>query len=178
MLLLGGTALTERGLAAASRISAATGARLLAETFPARMEVGAGIPVVNRLAYLAERAEAQLTGLDHLILAGAQTPVSSFGYPGRPSDLVPAGCTVTVLAAADQDAQTALEQLADQIAGETSPVLARAAQMAVAPGPLRRAPWPVRSRRRCPSTRSCPTRPTRRGSRYPRRWPGRRGTPC
>jgi acetolactate synthase-1/2/3 large subunit len=136
MLLLGGTALTERGLAAASRISAATGARLLAETFPARMEGGAGIPVVNRLAYLAERAEAQLTGLDHLILAGAQAPVSFFGYPGRSSDLVPAGCTVTVLAAADQDAQTALEQLADQIAGETQPVLARAARTAVAPGPL------------------------------------------
>jgi len=136
MLLLGGTALTERGLAAASRISAATGARLLAETFPARMEVGAGIPVVNRLAYLAERAEAQLTGLDHLILAGAQAPVSFFGYPGRPSDLVPAGCTVTVLAAADQDAQTALEQLADQIAAETAPVLARAARPAVTPGPI------------------------------------------
>jgi len=136
MLLLGGTALTERGLAAASRISAATGARLLAETFPARMEVGAGIPVVNRLAYLAERAEAQLTGLDHLILAGAETPVSFFGYPGRPSDLVPAGCTVTVLAAADQDAQTALEQLADQIAAETPPVLARAGRSAVIPGPI------------------------------------------
>jgi len=136
MLLVGGTALTERGLAAASRISAATGARLLAETFPARMQSGAGIPAVNRLAYLAERAEAQLTGLDHLILAGAQAPVSFFGYPGRPSDLVPAGCTVTVLAEADQDAQTALEQLADQIAAETPPVLARAARTAVAPGPL------------------------------------------
>jgi len=136
MLLLGGTALTERGLAAASRISAATGARLLAETFPARMEVGAGIPAVNRLAYLAEHAEAQLTGLDHLILAGAQAPVSFFGYPGRPSDLVPAGCTVTVLAEADQDAQTALEQLADQIAAEAPPVLARAARTAVIPGPL------------------------------------------
>jgi acetolactate synthase-1/2/3 large subunit len=136
MLLLGGTALTERGLVAASRISAATGARLLAETFPARIEGGAGIPVVNRLAYLAERAEAQLTGLDHLILAGAQAPVSFFGYPGRPSDLVPAGCTVTVLAEADQDAQTALEQLADQIAAETPPVLARAAGSAVTPGPL------------------------------------------
>ena len=44
MLLLGGKALTERGLRAASRISAATGARLLAETFPARMERGAGVP--------------------------------------------------------------------------------------------------------------------------------------
>jgi len=136
MLLVGGTALTERGLAAASRISAATGARLLAETFPARMQSGAGIPAVNRLAYLAERAEAQLTGLDHLILAGAQAPVSFFGYPGRPSDLVPAGCTVTVLAEADQDAQTALEQLADQIAAEAPPVLARAARTAVIPGPL------------------------------------------
>jgi acetolactate synthase I/II/III large subunit len=136
MLLLGGTALTERGLAAASRISAATGARLLAETFPARMEAGAGIPTVNRLAYLAEHAEAQLAGLDHLILAGARAPVSFFAYPGRPSDLVPAGCAVTVLAEADQDAQTALEQLADQIAAETAPVLARAARPAVTPGPI------------------------------------------
>ena len=136
MLLLGGTALTERGLAAASRISVATGARLLAETFPARMEVGAGIPAVNRLPYLAEHAEAQLAGLDHLILAGARAPVSFFAYPGRPSDLVPAGCTVSVLAEADQDVQTALEQLADQIAAETQPVPARAARSAVTPGPI------------------------------------------
>src|SRR3984957_11143496 len=136
MLLLGGTALTERGLAAASRIRAATGARLLAETFPARMQAGAGIPTVSRLAYLAERAEAQLAGLDHLILAGARAPVSFFAYPGRPSDLVPAGCAVTVLADADQDAQTALEQLADQLAAETAPVLARAARPAVTPGPI------------------------------------------
>jgi acetolactate synthase-1/2/3 large subunit len=136
MVLLGGTALTERGLAAASRISAATGARLVAETFPARMEGGAGVPAVNRLAYLAERADAQLTGLDHLILAGARAPVSFFGYPGRPSDLVPAGCTMTVLAEADQDAQSALEQLADQLAAETPPVLARATRSAVTPGPL------------------------------------------
>ncbi|HEX2821851.1 MAG TPA: hypothetical protein VHO07_17015 [Streptosporangiaceae bacterium] len=71
MFLLGGNALTERGLAAASRISAATGARLLAETFPARMEGGAGIPAVGRLAYLAEQAGTQLAGLNHLILAGA-----------------------------------------------------------------------------------------------------------
>ncbi len=89
MLFLGGSALTERGLWAASRISAATGARLLAETFPARMERGAGVPAVDRLAYLAEQAEVQLAGLDHLILAGARSPVSFFAYPGRPSDLAP-----------------------------------------------------------------------------------------
>jgi acetolactate synthase-1/2/3 large subunit len=126
MLFLGGTALSERGLRAASRISAATGARLLAETFPARMERGAGVPGVDRLAYLAEMAEAQLAGVDHLILAGARSPVSFFAYPGRPGDLVPAGCTVTVLAEPDQDTEAALEVLADQAAG-AKPVLTEAA---------------------------------------------------
>jgi hypothetical protein len=43
---------------------------------------------------------------------------------------------VTVLAEADQDAQTALEQLADQLAAETPPVLARAERSAVTPGPI------------------------------------------
>ena len=137
MLMLGGPALTERGLRAASRISAATGVRLLAETFPARMERGAGVPVVDRLAYLAEQAEAQLAGLDHLILAGARAPVSFFAYPGRASDLVPAGCSVTVLADHDQDVEAALEELADQVAAGVSPVVAEAVlPLSAEPGPL------------------------------------------
>jgi acetolactate synthase-1/2/3 large subunit len=137
MLLLGGTALSERGLRAASRISVATGARLLAETFPARLERGAGLPGVDRLAYLAEQAEAQLAGVDNLILAGARSPVSFFAYPGRASDLVPPGCTVTVLAEPDQDTEAALETLADQVAAGTKPVLVEAAPPPPAdPGPL------------------------------------------
>ena len=124
MLMLGGHALTERGLRAASRISAATGARLLAETFPARIERGAGVPAVDRLAYLAEQAEAQLAGLDHLILAGARAPVSFFAYPGRASDLVPAGCSVAVLADHGQDVEAALEELAGRVAAGVPPVLA------------------------------------------------------
>ena len=136
MLMLGGPALTERGLRAASRISAATGVRLLAETFPARMERGAGVPVVDRLAYLAEQAEAQLAGLDHLILAGARAPVSFFAYPGRASDLVPAGCSVTVLADHGQDVEAALEELADQVAAGVSPVVAEAVlPLSAEPGP-------------------------------------------
>jgi acetolactate synthase-1/2/3 large subunit len=137
MLLLGGKALTERGLRAASRISAATGARLLAETFPARIERGAGVPGVDRLAYLAELAEAQLAGVSHLILAGARAPVSFFAYPGRASDLVPADCSVTVLADSDQDVEMALEALAGQVAPETRPVLTELAPPPPAePGPL------------------------------------------
>ncbi|HEY2270818.1 MAG TPA: acetolactate synthase large subunit, partial [Streptosporangiaceae bacterium] len=137
MFVLGGTALSERGLRAASRIGAATGARLLAETFPARIERGAGVPGVDRLAYLAEQAEAQLAGVDHLILAGARSPVSFFAYPDTASDLVPPGCTVTVLAEPDQDTAAALEMLADQVAAGTKPVLVEAAPPPPAdPGPL------------------------------------------
>jgi acetolactate synthase I/II/III large subunit len=136
LLLLGGKALTARGLTAASRVSAATGARLLAETFPARMERGAGLPAVDRLAYLAEQAEAQLAGLRHLILAGARAPVAFFAYPGRPGDLVPAGCAVTVLADGGQDVQAALESLAGRVAAGVSAVPAPASPPAAEPGPL------------------------------------------
>jgi hypothetical protein len=137
MLFLGGTALSERGLRAASRISVATGTRLLAETFPARLERGAGVPGVDRLAYLAEMAEAQLAGVEQLVLAGARSPVSFFAYPDKVSDLAPPGCTVTVLAEPDQDAEAALETLADQVAADTKPVLTEAAPPPPAePGPL------------------------------------------
>ncbi len=140
MLLLGGKALTERGLRAASRVSVVTGARLLAETFPARMERGAGVPGVDRLAYLAEQAEAQLAGVGHLILVGARSPVSFFAYPGRASDLAP--CPVTVLADRDQDVEAALDLLADQVAAGSKPVLTEAAPPMPAP-PLSAAPGPL-----------------------------------
>ncbi len=61
-ILLGGAGLTRPALESASRIANATGARLFAETFPARQERGAGIPAVDRLAYLVEFAAGQLAG--------------------------------------------------------------------------------------------------------------------
>src|SRR5690606_39132216 len=97
-LFLGGAALRAPALAAASRVVGATGARMLAETFPTRHERGAGIPPVDRLAYLAEFASAQLDGIRHLVLVDAKSPVTFFAYPGKPSDLVPEGCEVHVLA--------------------------------------------------------------------------------
>ena len=56
MLFLGGNALGAAGLEAADRIANATGARVLAHTFPARMEAGAGVPATDRLPYRAEQA--------------------------------------------------------------------------------------------------------------------------
>ncbi len=102
-----------RGLNAASRIANTAGAKLLGETFPARLERGAGIPGIERLGYLAEFTQVQMDGLRHLVLVDAKAPVSFFAYPDKPSDLVPEGCEVHVLASGADDAELALEQLAD-----------------------------------------------------------------
>ncbi len=123
MLFLGGDATGEEGLTAASRIAKATGARLLCETFPTRLARGAGRPAVERLGYFAEAAAAQLDGTKQLILAGARSPVSFFAYPGKPSDLVPPGCDVHILAEPGQ-ATAALTALADEVASDATPDLA------------------------------------------------------
>ncbi|HEX4820590.1 MAG TPA: acetolactate synthase large subunit, partial [Acidimicrobiales bacterium] len=93
LLFLGGIALREEYLEAAAR----TGCRLLAETFPTRLQRGAGRVPIDRLAYLAEFASMQLDGTRDLVLCGAKSPVSFFAYPGKASDLVPEGCRVHVL---------------------------------------------------------------------------------
>jgi acetolactate synthase-1/2/3 large subunit len=124
VIMVGGDATRGPGLAAAARIAAATGARLLCETFPTRLERGAGLPAVDRLAYFAEAAAGQLDGAKHLVLAGAKSPVSFFAYPNMPSDLVPAGCEVHVLAE-HSGAADALTALADELApGTAAPVAA------------------------------------------------------
>jgi acetolactate synthase-1/2/3 large subunit len=129
MLFLGGSTLRARGLAAAGRIAAATGAGLLAETFPARVERGAGIQPIGKLAYFAEAAADQLKHVRHLVLADAKSPVSFFAYPGKASDLVPSGCEVQTLATLGDDAVAALEALADAVdAPAISPTLAAAAR--------------------------------------------------
>ena len=121
VILLGGAALRRPGLEAASRIAAATGARLLGETFPARLERGAGLPALERLAYLAEFAQPQLAGTQQLILAGARAPVSFFAYPGLPSSLVPGGCQVHTLARPGEDVCGALASLAGRVAPQARP---------------------------------------------------------
>jgi acetolactate synthase-1/2/3 large subunit len=95
---------------------------MLGETFPSRHERGAGLPAIDRLAYLAEFAVAQLGDVRHLILAGARAPASFFAYPGKPSSLVPEGCQVHLLAGAGDDVAGALTTLADLVAPGTKPL--------------------------------------------------------
>ncbi len=121
VLLLGGPATGVAGLSAADRIAAATGARAMVETFPARLTRGAGVPAVDRLGYLAEQATYQLDGIKHLILVGTRSPVSFFAYPDKPGDLVPEAAAVHTLAGLETDVVAALEQLAEAVAPGTAP---------------------------------------------------------
>ena len=123
-LLLGGHALREPALRAAARIAAHSGVQLLAEVFPTRMERGAGLPFVERIAYLAEMAGVQLAEIEHLVLVDAKAPVSFFAYPGKKSELVPDTCTVHTLSTPAQDAAASLVQLAAALgATQTAPAL-------------------------------------------------------
>jgi acetolactate synthase I/II/III large subunit len=123
-ILLGGRALREPALRAAGQIAAATGAKLFAEVFPTRLERGAGLPPVERLAYLAELASVQLAGFDDLVLVDAKAPVSFFAYPGKKSYLVPKGCEVHELAGPEGDALGSLNALVGALdAGGSQPLL-------------------------------------------------------
>jgi acetolactate synthase-1/2/3 large subunit len=119
VLLLGGRALREHGLLTAARVAAASGCRLIHETFPTRLERGAGLPAPERLGYFPELALQQLDGVAHLVLVGARRPKAFFGYPDQPSDLVPAGCEVIELAGPELDGGATLEALADAVGAGT-----------------------------------------------------------
>ena len=134
-ILIGSDATRSAGLNAAARLAQTFGAKLFCETFPARLERGAGLPAVDRIAYLAEMATAQLAGIKHLILAGAASPVSFFAYPGKPSDLTPEGCAVQTLSG-PRGAAATLAALADAIAPDAVAVTATGSRPAIPSGPL------------------------------------------
>ena len=119
-LFLGGTGIRARGLKAAARIAAKSGCHLLCETFPARLERGAGMPELDRLPYFPEQAIEMLKAFDTIVIAGAKRPVAFFGYPDFPSQLIPEGINTAILAEPTEDVPAALEALASEIGASTS----------------------------------------------------------
>lgn len=115
-ILLGRRVLLEEGLLAASKIAEKTGAKLFSEVFPTRLERGAGLPSVERIAYLSEMASVQLSGYEHLIIIDSAEPVSFFAYPGKQSYLVPKKCTVHHLVNPNQDAVGSTQALVEAVA--------------------------------------------------------------
>jgi len=117
ILLLGSDALGERGQRAAAEIARSTGARLLMESYPAIVELGGDLPRLERLAYFPDDVLEQL-GHSRVVLAGTRAPVSYFGYPGQPSELVQHERLVQ-LSAVGENSVLALEQLAALVRGSS-----------------------------------------------------------
>lgn len=114
-LFLGGLALREDALEEAGRIAAASGARILCETFPARLERGAGRVPVERLPYFGEMAADYLKDFRYLVIVGAKPPVAFFAYPGKPGWLSPEGADLITLADPREDSLYALRAVAESL---------------------------------------------------------------
>lgn len=114
-LFLGGAALHGEGLRLAGRIAAKTGATLLSEVGFARMDQGLGLPVVERLPYLPEQAQACLDRFGVVVGIGAKNPVSFFGWPGKPSRYLQGRTGVVWACDVQEDAIGALRMLCDAL---------------------------------------------------------------
>ena len=115
VLLLGGAALSDEGLALAWRIACATGCRLVAQGSNARMARGQGRVSVDRVPYVVDAAVKAMAGTKQLILVGSRKPVTFFAYPGKVQTSVPDDAEIHVLARAEQDLIDALARLADAV---------------------------------------------------------------
>lgn len=135
VLMVDGNGLTERGVVAAGCIAARTGCRVFSPTFPARVEAGPHLPVVNRLPYFPEQIIDLFASVGKLVLVGAERPVSFFAYRNLPSDLVPDHCQVVRVAHRHEDVTQALLDLADALDAST-PALAPAPRPGLPHGPL------------------------------------------
>ena len=122
LILIRGAALKERGLNAAGRVAAATGARIACDTFAPRYQRGAGRVQLERIPYFAEQIVEFMQGIEHLILVGANPPVSFFAYPNKPSWCTPEGCKILYLAHSNEDGTAALETLADAVKAPKQPL--------------------------------------------------------
>ena len=114
-LFLGGRAVREESLLFAGKIAAATGAKLIGETFSARLQRGAGRVPLERLPYPGEQAADLLKDFKTIVFCGCEPPVSFFAYPGKPGWLSPEGARLVRLASAREDGPAALAALAEAL---------------------------------------------------------------
>jgi acetolactate synthase-1/2/3 large subunit len=136
-LILAGNALHGKGLLAAGRIAAATNAKLLAPYPFTRIERGAGLPAVERIAYILEQAVEQLKEFRQLILVGAAAPVSYFAAPGKNSAPTSPECEIHTLSTYEENCVQGLEALADALsAGSVEPLGERMTPIAVPTGSI------------------------------------------
>ena len=122
LILLGGPALREGAQRFANRVAAATGARLMAEGSNGRIQRGRGRLPLERVPYPAPQAIEALKWVEHLIVVNAKPPIGFFAYPDTPSKHYPEAASVHVLTRYEQDAESALRALAEELNAPDAPV--------------------------------------------------------
>jgi acetolactate synthase-1/2/3 large subunit len=115
LLLLSGRAALAPAQALAWRIAHATGAAIMIDFVTAHVARGRGRLPIERVPYNVEQAVEALRRFEHIILVDAKAPVGFFAYPGKPSKLYPAHAQLHVLSRPEQDADAALQALADEL---------------------------------------------------------------
>src|SRR5579862_577589 len=117
-ILLSGDGLFGPGLVTAGRIASSTGAKLFAPYPVTRLERGAGLPAVERVAYVLEQGIDQFKEFRQLILVGAEVPRAYFAYPGKDTGFLPPECHIHTLATASQDRVSALSAVAEAFSSQ------------------------------------------------------------
>ena len=115
VLLLSGKALREGPLELAAAIAEATGARLLTNTFFARLERGGDRAAIERLPYFTEQAVDTISDVTDLVLVHTAAPVGFFAYPDKPSVIADPKTRISTLAEPEEDAEGALRALAETL---------------------------------------------------------------
>jgi acetolactate synthase-1/2/3 large subunit len=122
LLLITGSALTERGLALAQQIAGKTGCKVMGQTYHPRMARGRGRFSIDRIPYVIELALPMLKDFRHIVLVEANDPVAFFAYPNKPSMLKPEGCEVHRMTAWGENSVAALEALAGELGAKPQDV--------------------------------------------------------
>jgi acetolactate synthase-1/2/3 large subunit len=122
VLMLAGLGVHEDALNVAHRIGAKTGARIMCQTFNARIARGRGRPAIEIVPYPVDDALAVLTDVKHVVGAGTGLPVAFFAYPGKPGIMTPKDAMLHVLARPDEDVKDALDRLAEELNCPDAPI--------------------------------------------------------
>ena len=115
LILLAGRGVHARSQIFAWRIACATGATIKYDYVNARVARGRGRLPIERVPYGTDEAIKMLSQFEHIILVNANPPVGFFAYPGKPSTQYPSNAQLHYLSRYDQDAEAALEALAQAL---------------------------------------------------------------
>lgn len=115
IILMSGLALREGALEIAAAIAESTGAKLLTDTFYARLERGGDRAEIARLPYFTEQAVETIADATDLILVHTAAPVGFFAYPDKPSVVADPATRIHTLAEPEEDAEGALRALAEAL---------------------------------------------------------------